>query len=164
MPIYCVVEIWNQPEAGPGFCLSGALFWWESTALTGRNTEQGAGPGLLSTGGCKLVAPDCQGFATNFSLKALRSRQLGSPGWMRMEEGFAVEKLWFLFSTFIASPMQRLCRGRTQASELGWPGLGPDFVFNDSMTWSFYSPSLGFHLRTVGLKTPVSQVILKKIF
>ena len=63
------------------------------------------------------MAPDCQGFATDFSLKALRSRQLGSPGWTRMEEGFAVEKLWFLFSTFIASPMQRLCRGRTQASE-----------------------------------------------
>lgn len=53
----------------------------------GRNTEQGAGPGLLSMGGCKLVAPDCQGFAADFSLKALRSQPFGSPGWTWMEEG-----------------------------------------------------------------------------
>lgn len=83
------------------------------------NREQGTGPGLLSTGGGKLVAPDCQGFAADFSLKALRSRLFGSPGWTWMEEGFAVEKVWFLFSVFVASQMQRLCRGRTRASELG---------------------------------------------
>lgn len=81
MPIYCVVESETSPEAGPGFCLSGPCSDGSPLDSFDGQEHRARAPALGSSpGGCKLVAPDCQGFATDFSLKALRSRPFGS-GW-----------------------------------------------------------------------------------
>lgn len=105
--LLCCRNLKLCPRQGLGFVCQGLVLMGVDS-FDGQEHRAGRRP-WAPFHGRTCSGSRLSGFATDFS-EGSEIPTVWIPGWTRMEEGLAVEKLWFLFSTFIASDAETVQR------------------------------------------------------